>query len=165
MSVSSETPETLVCQPPLSLGFSRQEWSGLPFPSPGDLPDPGIEPRSPTLQADSLPSVPLGKSKNTGEGSLPLLQGNLPVQESNQGLLHCRRILHQLNHQGSPMDTINQKLVAVKVVVSLLNDERKWWHCNSTISCVKFLDTMDVTIGGLFQYSFSALSHCTFRHP
>ena len=42
-----------------SLGFSRQEyWSGLPFPSPGDLPDPGIEPRSPALQVDSLPSEP-----------------------------------------------------------------------------------------------------------
>ena len=46
----------------LSLGFSRQEyWSGLPFPSPGDLPDPGIKSRSPALQADSLPSEPLGK--------------------------------------------------------------------------------------------------------
>ena len=46
----------------LSMEFSRQEyWSGLPFPSPGDLPDPGIEPRSPTLQADSLPSEPPGK--------------------------------------------------------------------------------------------------------
>ena len=42
-----------------SMGFSRQEyWSGLPFPSPGDLPDPGIKPRSPTLGADSLPSEP-----------------------------------------------------------------------------------------------------------
>ena len=41
------------------MGFSRQEyWSGLPFPSPGDLPDPGIEPRSPALQADALPSDP-----------------------------------------------------------------------------------------------------------
>ena len=45
-----------------SMGFSRQEcWSGLPFPSPGDLPDPGIEPRSPALQADALPSEPPGK--------------------------------------------------------------------------------------------------------
>ena len=43
------------------MGFSRQEyWSGLPFTSPGDLPDPGIEPRSPTLQADPLPSEPPG---------------------------------------------------------------------------------------------------------
>ena len=45
-----------------SMGLSRQEyWSGLPFPSPGDLPDPGIEPRSPTLQADALTSEPPGK--------------------------------------------------------------------------------------------------------
>ena len=50
-----ETPWTVACQIPLSKGFSRQEyWSGLPFPSPGDLPDLGIEPRSPALQADSL---------------------------------------------------------------------------------------------------------------
>ena len=51
---------------PLSMGFSRQEyWSGLPFPPPGDLPDPGIEPVSPVspeLQADSLPTEPSGKS-------------------------------------------------------------------------------------------------------
>ena len=44
-----------------SMGFSRQEyWSGLPFPSPGDLPNPGIEPRSPVLQADTLPPEPSG---------------------------------------------------------------------------------------------------------
>ena len=49
------TPWTIDCQAPLSIGFSRQEyWNGLPFPSPGDLPDSGIEPSSPTLQADSL---------------------------------------------------------------------------------------------------------------
>ena len=48
-------------QAPLSMGFSRQEyWSGLPFPSPGDLPNPGIEPRSPALQADALTSEPPG---------------------------------------------------------------------------------------------------------
>ena len=48
------------------MGFSRQEyWSGLPFPSPGDLPDPGIEHRSPTLQADVLPSKPPGKPKRS----------------------------------------------------------------------------------------------------
>ena len=50
------------CQAPLSMGFSRQEyWSGLPRPSPGDLPDPGVEPRSPALQVNSLPSEPQGK--------------------------------------------------------------------------------------------------------
>ena len=48
---------TVACQAPLSMGFSRQEyWSGLPFPFPGHLPDPGIEPGSPALQADDLPT-------------------------------------------------------------------------------------------------------------
>ena len=56
------TPWTVVCQGPLSMGFSRKEcWSGLPFPSPGALPDPGIEPGSPALQADSLPTELWGK--------------------------------------------------------------------------------------------------------
>ena len=56
------TPWTVACQAPLSMGFSRQEyWSGLPFPSPGDLPDPGIEPGSPALQADSVPAELPGK--------------------------------------------------------------------------------------------------------
>ena len=51
------TPWTVDCQAPLSVGFSRHEyWNGLPFPSPGDLPNPGIEPGSPALQADSLPT-------------------------------------------------------------------------------------------------------------
>ena len=53
---------TVAYQASLSTGFSRQEyWSGLPFPSPGDLPDPGIEPGSPTLEEDALTSEPPGK--------------------------------------------------------------------------------------------------------
>ena len=56
------TPCTVARQARLSVGFSRQEyWSGLPFPSPGDLPHRGIEPRSPALQADSLLTEPRGK--------------------------------------------------------------------------------------------------------
>ena len=56
------TPWTVAYQAPPSMGFSRQEyWSGLPFPSVGDLHNPGIEPRSPALQADSLPAEPQGK--------------------------------------------------------------------------------------------------------
>ena len=57
------TPWTVAYQAPLSMGFSRQEyWSGLPFPSPGDLPNPGIESGSPALQADTLTSEPPGKT-------------------------------------------------------------------------------------------------------
>ena len=56
------TPWTVAYQASPSMGFSRQEyWNGLPFPSPGDLPDPGIEPKSPTLEADTLTSEPPGK--------------------------------------------------------------------------------------------------------
>ena len=86
------------------MGFSRQEyWSGQPFPSPGDLPSPGIEPRSPALQADSSPAKPQEKSKNTAVGSLSLLQGIFRTQDWNRGLLHCRQILYQLSYQGSPL--------------------------------------------------------------
>ena len=70
---------------------------------PGDLPNPGIKPRSPTLQVDSLPAEPPGKPKNTGVGRLSLLQRIFPTQESNWGLLHCRLILYQLSYEGSPI--------------------------------------------------------------
>ena len=70
------TPWTLAHQVPPSMGFSRQEyWSGLPLPSPGDLPDPGIEPRSPTLRASELPG------KNWDSGLQWLSPGDLPDPE------------------------------------------------------------------------------------
>ena len=75
---------------------------GSPFPSPGDLPNQGIGPRSPELQAHSLPAEPPGKPKNTGKGRLSLLQRIFPTQESNRDLLHCRRILYQLSYQWIP---------------------------------------------------------------
>ena len=83
-----------------------------------------MEPESPALQADSLPAEPQGKPKNTGVGSLSLLQGIFPTQEWNQGLLHCRWILYQLSYQGSPelvakLDTL--KLAIVKQVDDYLS--------------------------------------------
>ena len=85
-----------------SMELSRPEYqSGQPFPSPGNLPNPGIKPRSPALHTDSLPAEPQGKPKNTGVRSLSLLQRIFLTQESNRGLLHCRRILYQLSYQGS----------------------------------------------------------------
>ena len=77
------------------MGFSRPEyWSGEPFSSPGDLPNPGVEPRSPTLQVDSLPAEPQGTPKNTGVCGLSLLQWIFLTQELNQGFLHCRQIVY-----------------------------------------------------------------------
>ena len=80
--------------------FRLEHWNGQPFPPPGDLPNPGIKARSPTLRADSLPAEPPGKTKNTGAGSRFRLQQVFPTQESNQGLLHCRQILYQPSYQG-----------------------------------------------------------------
>ena len=83
--------------------FSRPEYrSEEPFPSPGDLPNPGIKPRSPTLQADSLPAEPPRKTKNPGVGSLSLLQWIFPTQESNGGSPALQADPLPLNHGGRP---------------------------------------------------------------
>ena len=99
-------------QSPSFMEFSRQEyWSGLPFPFPRDIPNSGIEPRSPALRADTLPSEPPGKpdplsmgffpGKNTGVGCHFLLQGIFPTLGSNPGLPHCGQTLYRLSHQGN----------------------------------------------------------------
>ena len=72
---------TVAHQAPLSMGFSRQEyWSGLPFPSPGDLPDPGIKPRSPALQADALLRR---RYIDVHQRHVPQCQGNTPHNSQN----------------------------------------------------------------------------------
>ena len=90
------------------MGFSRQEyWSRLPFPPPGDLPNPGIKPRSPTLPVDSLPAKPQGKPKNTGVVAYPLSRGS--SQPRNGTEVTCiagrfftswatREVHHSLSH-------------------------------------------------------------------
>ena len=67
MSNTFATPWTVACWAPLFVGFPRQEyWSGLPFPSPGDLPDPGIEPVSPALASGFFTTEPPGNSMDGG---------------------------------------------------------------------------------------------------
>ena len=91
--------------------FPRPEyWSGLSFPSPEDLPNPGTELGSPILQADSLPAEPQGKPMNIGMGRLSLLQGIFLIQELNWGLLYCRQILYQVSYQGSPLTSKKKKI-------------------------------------------------------
>ena len=82
------------------------------------------------MQANSLPAEPQGKPKNTGVGSLSLLQQIFPTQESNRGLLHCRRILYQLSYQGSPLtaETLPPKTAAA---------------AKSLQSCPTLCDTID----------------------
>ena len=83
------TPWTVARQAPLFMGFPRQEyWSGLPFPPPGDLPDPGIIPLSPALHADSLPSKPPGKPNPIVSITIYLLMSLrfLPLVQNSSGL-------------------------------------------------------------------------------
>ena len=68
----------------------------------GIFPTQGCKTQVSALQADSLPTEPPGKPENTGAGSVYILQGIFPTQESNQALLHCRRILYQLSFERSP---------------------------------------------------------------
>ena len=117
--------------------FSRPEyWSGESFPSPEDLPNPGIQPRSPTLKADSLPAELPGKPKNTGVGSLSLLQWICPTQGSNQGLLHCRWILYQLSYQGSPC-AISQS----NFLVCPMHCSEDYWISSVAVPFLKYFQT------------------------
>ena len=104
--------DPMVCSPPSSCHGILQarivEWVAILFSRGSSrfrdqthVSNSGIKPRSPALQADSLPSEPPGKPKKTGVGSLSLFQGLFLTQESNWGLLHCRQILYQLSYQGS----------------------------------------------------------------
>ena len=98
----------------------------MPYPPLGDLPNPGIKPRSPTLQVDSSPSEPPGEPKNTGVGSLPRFQGIFLTQESNWGLLYCRQILYQMSYQGSPSLNISFcKVLNFRITVIFYMPKRK----------------------------------------
>ena len=102
-------PARLLC----TRGFSRQDhWSGLPCPPPGDLPNPGIKPRSPALWVDSLPTKPPGKLKNTGVGSLSPLQRIFLTQELKQGLLKAIKIPRE--------DTGKKKKIYIYIYIYIL---------------------------------------------
>ena len=115
------------CQAPLSLGFSRQEyWSGLPFPSPGGLPNPGIEPSSPALQADSLPTKLVVLYS--------LTQTSMHWNRHVVVFLDSRMLYHLLN-----LLILNKFLVALKVIIILTCRSRFYWKSeviiNQWLSC------------------------------
>ena len=105
------------------------EWVAFPFSRGLNFPNSGMEPRAPTLQADSLPVEPQRNPKNTGVGSLSLFQGIFLTQELNWGLIHCRLILYQLSYQGSPTELLTQ----------------------AAQSCLTLCDPMDHTVRGILQ--------------
>ena len=120
------------------------------------IPNPGVEPRFPTLWVDSLLCEPAGKPKNTGAGILSLLQGIFPTQESNQCLLHCRRILYQLSYQGSyfapKVSTFLLRTFEVAVYATWMM-QRTRWHLRSMLFHLNYPSGIL-----LFRDNFHALS-------
>ena len=115
LSRSSVTPWTVVHQTPLSMGFPRQEyWSGLPFSSPGDLSNPEIEPRSPALEADSLPSDYQGSPRSPGNelNNLFSLKSLQPIY-----FLHIK-------------EDINSRALLWKKLHFLSRERNYSWCCN-----------------------------------
>ena len=118
------TPWTVAYQAPPSMGFSRQEyWSGLPFPSPRDLPNPGIEPRSPEFQADDLTSEPPGKPQyNT--------YSNAQILYEMSSSINRDICLSSSNIETMPLQAGSQRvnaylLVAVNIVLITLNEDSR----------------------------------------
>ena len=110
-------PWTGACQTPPSMGFSRQEyWSELPFPFSGDPPDPGIEPGSPALQAESSPSEPLGKpAMHTGAyTNTPRHKDRMTDPHAHQFTLACP---NTWIHQNTSPDTHGQFWVPINTQV------------------------------------------------
>ena len=101
----------------------------MPCPPPEDLPNPGIDPRSPTLQADS--SEPPGKPKNTGVGSLSLLQGTFLTQELNQGLLKSYSSIK--NNENFPFATTWMDLE--DIMLSEISQTYKDKYCMISLIC------------------------------
>ena len=131
-------------------GFSRQEyWSGLPCPPPGDLPNTGTEPMSPALQMDSLLSEPPGKPINTGVGSRLLPQGIFLTQESNQGLLHCKRILYLLSygwHMKKHSTSLLMYEMWIRVTIKYHFTYLETWQCWYAYGATKTGTLLEVVI-------------------
>ena len=129
------TPWTVAYQARPSMGFSRQEyWSGLPFPSPGDLPDPGIKPGSPALQADALTSEAPGK---------PFHQGRCyPAAAAAKSLQSCLTLCDPIDGSpaGSPIPGILQARTLEWVAISFSN-AWKWKVKEKSLSRVQLLAT------------------------
>ena len=105
---------TIVCLAPPSMGFPRQEyWRGLPFPSPGDLTEPGIEPRSPALQADFLLSEPPGESLEQSEEAF-----NSSYQIKYL-FIPCHRLEHITDMSHTFIIALKKKNDTLKVHISL----------------------------------------------
>ena len=177
-----ETPGTVASQAPLSMGFSRQEyWSGQPFPSPEDLPDPVIEPRSPALRADALPSDPQWdhntkycliscmfsykavdmsmahpQSEGTDELCLPTPGRVLLIRHPTWGAGHTHNHRHCLWSVQFPGTSVTEKVCVPErgiLWLWLIKSDWVFFHFISRVTLVKKKTTGDThpTCGGVSQ--------------
>ena len=119
------TPWTIAHQALLFMGFSRQEyWSGLPFPSPGDLPKPRIEPRSPTLQTNALPSESPGKPMSINKvHSINISYKYMRKVHIEVPVHHCCHLTHspcQLPRRWWPPKTLKRQSIYTAVLIHLI---------------------------------------------
>ena len=160
----SVTPWTVAHQAPPSMGFSRQEyWNGLPFPSPGDLPDPGIKPRSPALQADALTSEPPGKPLSLPYANWASQEGCLfhlrfSFQSSDFLLFHFCGLFLSLSFshhrfrllfpiQGFPGDSISKESACLGSISGLGRSPGEENGFPLQYSCLE--NSMDYTVRGV----------------
>ena len=114
------TPWTVAYQAPPSMEFSRQEyWSGLPFPSAGNLPNPGIKPTSLTLQVILYQLIHQESPRKLEWVGYPFFQHIFLTQESNWDLMHCRYILYQLSYQGCPNSSVSLQQKSIFQILEL----------------------------------------------
>ena len=144
------TPWTVAHQTPLSMGFSRQEyWSGLPYPPPGDLPNPGVKPRSPSLQVDFLPSEPPGNPrvlKNYAKSTLLM-----PYKWNNKTWMTEHLFTTWLTEYLSPLLRHRaQKKRFLSKYYSLLTmhlvTQELWWKCMTSLINVVFMPSNTTSI-------------------
>ena len=153
----SSTPWTVAYLAPPSMEFSRQEyWSGLPFPSPGDLPDPGIEPGSPAFQADALTSEPPVKPLNEWKHKINIAQENTLLLKSayiHEVLIYRSRKLNRYFHSAMAGDTYSIPGWEMKILHAtwLKRKKEKWTNWDKLLSLVWKLLTKQILKGLIYM--------------
>ena len=131
------TSRTVACQASLSMGFSRQEyWSGLPFPSLGDLPHPGIEPRSPALQPASLPSEPPRKPHLQLKKRFSVYTSIAAHLGRKHDIIHWVLVTFSIFHSSTFSSSLTLSISLIYICMKEVSSERQKQHGTSIFYCI-----------------------------
>ena len=160
------TPWTVAYQAPPSMGFSRQEcWSGLPFPSPGDLPNPGIEPRSPALQADTLPSEPPGMGFSKSNAKRELYSNTSLPQETRETPKNLTLHLKQLEKEVMKNPKVSRRKEIIKIRAEISGKKKRYYSENQQKSWFfKKINKIDKPLARLIKKKKGAESNHQIRN-